>query len=141
METKMLSFSLKSDQSELDTLCHKLEKFGKSIRLSKKCMLEINLALDELFTNIISYGFRDDLEHQVKIQIMRENGTLTLCVEDDGIPFNPFKTKEVELPCDIEGCNIGGLGLHLVKKLMDQVCYERCEGKNKLTLKKAVEIN
>jgi serine/threonine-protein kinase RsbW len=140
METKMLSFSLKNDQSELDTLCLKVEKFGKSLRLSKKCIMEINLALDELFTNIISYGFRDDLEHLVKIQIMRENGTLTLCVEDDGIPFNPLKTKEVELPCDIEDCNIGGLGLHLVKKLMDRVCYERCEGKNKLTLKKAIEI-
>ena len=104
-------------------------------------MLEINIALDELFTNIISYGFRDDLEHLVKIQIMRENCTLTLCVEDDGIPFNPLKAKDIELPCDIEDYKIGGLGLHLVKKLMDQVCYERCEGKNKLTLKKEIEKN
>ena len=140
METKMLSFNLKSDQSELETLCQKLEKFGKSLKLSKKCILEINLALDELFSNIISYGFKDDLEHLVKIQIIRENGTLTLCVEDDGIPFNPLETKEIELPCDIESSNIGGIGLQLVKKLMDQVCYERCEGKNKLTLKKAIEI-
>jgi anti-sigma regulatory factor (Ser/Thr protein kinase) len=97
--------------------------------------------LDELFTNIISYGFRDHLEHLVKIKIMRENGTLTLCVEDDGIPFNPLKAKEVELPCDIEGYHIGGLGLHLVKKLADQLCYERFEGKNRLTLKKAIERN
>lgn len=141
METKRLSFSLKSNKSELETLCQKLEKFGKSLRLSKKCILEINLALDELFTNIISYGFQDDLEHLVKIQIMRENGTLTLCVEDDGIPFNPLATKEIELPCDIDSCKIGGLGLHFVKKLMEQVCYERCEGRNKLTLKKAIERN
>jgi anti-sigma regulatory factor (Ser/Thr protein kinase) len=141
METKMLSFNLKSDQSELDILRQKLEKFGKLLRLSKKCIFEINLVLDELFSNIISYGFRDDLEHLVKIQIMRENGTLTLCVEDDGIPFNPLKTKELELPCDIEGYNIGGLGLHLVKKLMDKVCYERCEGKNRLTLEKAILTN
>ena len=141
METKRLSFSLKSNKSELETLCQKLEKFGKSLRLSKKCILEVNLALDELFTNIISYGFQDDLEHLVKIQIMRENGTLTLCVEDDGIPFNPLATKEIELPCDIESCKIGGLGLHFVKKLMEQVCYERCEGRNKLTLKKAIERN
>ena len=141
METKMLSFSLKSDKSELDTLCQKLKKFGKSLKLSKKCIMEINLALDELFTNIISYGFKDNLEHLVKIQIMRENGTLTLCVEDDGIPFNPLETKEIELPCDIEGCKIGGIALHFVKKLMEQVCYERCEGKNKLTLKKAIERN
>jgi anti-sigma regulatory factor (Ser/Thr protein kinase) len=92
-------------------------------------------------TNIISYGFRDHLEHLVKIQLMRENGTLTLCVEDDGIPFNPLATKEIELPCNIEGCKIGGLGIHLVKNLMEQVRYERCEGKNKLTLKKAIERN
>jgi serine/threonine-protein kinase RsbW len=137
----MLSFDLKSDQSELDTLSRKLEKVGGSLNLPKKCIFEINLVLDELFTNIISYGFRDDLEHLVKIQILRENGTLTLCVEDDGIPFNPLETKEIELPCDIEDCNIGGLGLHLVKKLMDQVFYERCEGKNRLTLKKAVGKN
>jgi serine/threonine-protein kinase RsbW len=101
--------------------------------------LEINLALDELFTNIISYGFRDDLEHQVKIQIMRENGTLNLFVEDDGIPFNPLETKKIVPSRDIENCRIGGIGLHLVKKLMDQVCYERCKGKNKLTLKKAID--
>jgi anti-sigma regulatory factor (Ser/Thr protein kinase) len=141
MKTKMLSFSLKSDKSELDTLCQKLEKFGKSLKLSKKCIMEINLALDELFTNIILYGFKDNLEHLVKIQIMRDNGTLTMCVEDDGIPFNPLETKEIELPSNIEGCKIGGLGLHFVKKLMEQVCYERCEGKNKLTLKKAIGRN
>jgi anti-sigma regulatory factor (Ser/Thr protein kinase) len=58
METKMLSFILKSDKSELDTLCQKLDKFGKSLRLSKKCIVEINLALEALFTNIISYGFK-----------------------------------------------------------------------------------
>jgi serine/threonine-protein kinase RsbW len=57
-------------------------------------MLEINLALDELFTNIISYGFRDDLEHLVKIQIMRENGTLTLCVEDNQINEISFVESE-----------------------------------------------
>lgn len=139
METKMLSFNLRSDQSELDTLCQKLEKLGKSLRLSKKCIMEINLALDELFTNIISYGFKDGLEHLVKIQILLENGTLNLCIEDDGIPFNPLEVEEVERACDIEGCNIGGLGLHLVKTLMDMVCYERCEGRNKLMLKKAIE--
>jgi S1-C subfamily serine protease len=90
--------------------------------------------------NIVRRLISYDLEC-LKIQIMRENGTLTLCVEDDGIPFNPLETKEVELPCNIEGCKIGGLGIHLVKKFMDQVCYERCEGKNKLTLKKAIERN
>jgi anti-sigma regulatory factor (Ser/Thr protein kinase) len=141
METKTMSINLKNDQAELDTLNRKLEKVGSLLSLPKKCLFDINLVLDELFTNIISYGFKDHLDHLVKIKIIRENGTLTLCVEDDGIPFNPVAAEEIERPGDIEGLDIGGIGLRLVMKLMDQVCYERCKGKNKLTLKKAIEKN
>ena len=60
METKMLSFNLKNDLAELDILCRKLEKLGCSFSLPKKCIFEINLSLDELFSNIISYGFKDN---------------------------------------------------------------------------------
>ena len=59
MAKNTLSFKLKSDLSELDALCRNLEKFGQSFGLSKKCIFEANLALDELFTNIISYGYVD----------------------------------------------------------------------------------
>ena len=59
MAKNKVSFKLKSNLSELDALCQNLEKFGQSFGLSKKCIFEANLALDELFTNIISYGFDD----------------------------------------------------------------------------------
>ena len=59
MAKKEFSFELKSSLSELDNLCENLEDFGQKIGLSKKLIFEVNLALDELFTNIISYGFRD----------------------------------------------------------------------------------
>ena len=62
MAPKAYSFELKSDLSELDTLCQHLETFGQKIGLSKKFIFEVNLVLDELFTNIISYGFDDDDE-------------------------------------------------------------------------------
>jgi len=63
MATKEYSFELKSSLDELDQLCQNLETFGKKFGLSKKLIFEINLALDELFTNIISYGFKDNQEH------------------------------------------------------------------------------
>ena len=141
MGTKMLSFNLKGDQTELDTLCRKLEKVGSLLSLTKKCIFEINLVLDELFTNIISYAFKDAVVHLIKIQIARDNGTLTLCVEDDGIPFNPTTTEEIELPCEIDRCDIGGVGIRIVKRLMDHIFYERFEGRNRLTLKKAIDKN
>jgi anti-sigma regulatory factor (Ser/Thr protein kinase) len=138
MPQKKYSFKLKSSLSELDKLCQNVEKFGHTIGLSKKFIFEINLALDELFTNIISYGFKDDEEHVIKITILPQNDTLCLCIEDDGIPFNPAEVQEPDLKCSIEECKIGGLGIHLAKNLMDEVCYERCGDKNILTLKKTI---
>ena len=138
MPKKKYTFKLKSTLSELDKLCEQLEKFGQSLGLSKKCIFEINLALDELFTNIISYGFGDDDEHLIEVTITPQNETLCLCIEDDGVPFNPVDAKEPDLECTVEDCKIGGLGIHLIRNLMDEICYKRCGDKNVLTLKKNI---
>ena len=139
MAKKSYSFELKSDLSELDSLCQNLETFGNRFGLSKKLIFEINLALDELFTNIISYGFKDGKEHIVKVTLTPENDELCLCIEDDGKPFNPIEFETPDVSCSVEECKIGGLGIHIMKKLMDEVCYARCENKNMLTLKKKIE--
>ena len=139
MAKNQVSFKLKSNLSELDALCQKLEKFGESMGLSKKCIFEANLALDELFTNIISYGFDDKNEHTIRITISLQNDELVFNIEDDGMPFNPTEAETPDLECTIEECRIGGLGIHLAKNLMDEVCYQRCKDKNILTLKKKIK--
>ena len=138
MAKNTYSFELKSDLSELDRLCQNLETFGQKFGLSKKLIFEINLALDELFTNIISYGFQDDKEHVVRITLTPENDQLCLCIEDDGRPFNPIDFESPDVACSVEKCKIGGLGIHIMKKLMDDICYERCDDKNVLNLKKKI---
>ena len=139
MAKKSYSFELKSSLSELDELCQNLETFGKKFGLSKKLIFEINLALDELFTNIISYGFKDDKEHRIKVTLTPRNNELCLCIEDDGKPFNPVDVESPDVACSVEECKIGGLGIHIMKKLMDEVCYERCGDKNVLNLKKKID--
>lgn len=138
MAQKEYSFELKSSLSELDNLCENLEDFGQKIGLSKKLIFEINLALDELFTNIISYGFGDEEEHIIKVTITPQNEELCLCIEDDGIPFNPIDFESPDVACSVENCKIGGLGIHIMRKLMDEICYQRCDDKNILTLKKTL---
>jgi len=59
-------------------------------------------------------------------------------VEDDGIPFNPLDAAGPEVSRDLDSINIGGFGIHLMKKMMDDIDYQRVEGKNKLILKKCV---
>ena len=132
-------FELKSKLSELKSLCSHLEDYGKMMELSKKCLFEINLGLDELFTNIISYGFKDQSEHQVKFTFAKVKDTLVVKVEDDGVPFNPLEVASPNISQDLDSINIGGMGIHLVKKMMDDIDYRRDEGKNKLILTKCID--
>ena len=131
-------FELKSKLSELKALCSHLENCGNMMELPKKCLFEINLGLDELFTNIISYGFKDQAEHQIKFTLAKDKNTLVVHVEDDGIPFNPLDVAGPEVSQDLDSIKIGGLGIHLVKKMMDNIDYQRAKGKNKLILTKCL---
>jgi anti-sigma regulatory factor (Ser/Thr protein kinase) len=133
------SFELRNDLSELTNLGEKLESVGSALGLSRRCLFEINLALDELFTNIISYGFQDQSEHFIRVHISTDCDVLTVVLEDDGIAFNPVDRIPPELPCSLEECKVGGLGIHLVKNLVDDVVYQRRPHTNVLTLKKNIE--
>jgi serine/threonine-protein kinase RsbW len=138
MNSHNYSFELKSDLDELKTLYRHLNQFGEITGLSEDCITDINICLDELFTNIVSYGFVNDLEHIVRFAINLEDRVLTLNIEDDGIPFDPLEKKDPEIPDDLIDVRIGGLGIHIVRKLMDNLAYKREQGKNKLTLTKFV---
>ena len=71
-------------------------------------------------------------------RLHKEYNPATIYVEDDGVPFNPLEVKDPETPTDLIDVKIGGLGIHFIKQLMDDVCYDRNRGKNKLTLKKSI---
>ena len=136
-----ISFKLKNSLSELDTLREHLERYAESIGLPKKCTFEINLALEELFTNIFSYGFTDNTEHWIKIKISHDDETLIIRIEDDGVPFNPIAAEKPDIESPPEERKIGGLGIHLIKQLMDEIAYERIDNHNFLTMKKTIQTS
>jgi serine/threonine-protein kinase RsbW len=139
MESNKYSFELKNDLSELEALCQHLKKFGQVNGLPEACITDVNICLDELFTNIVSYGFEDDLAHIIRFTMNLDNQVLTLSIEDEGIPFNPLEKKYPEVPADLIDVRIGGLGIHIVRKLMDDIRYDRKQGTNKLTMKKSIQ--
>ncbi len=95
---------------------------------------KINLSLDDLINNIISYGYSDELEHMIDIQFKLFENSLMVVVEDDGVPFNPFDGDGVDVSLSIEERAIGGLGIHLIKKLMNSSDYQRQANKNAVVL-------
>ncbi len=141
MEPHNYSFKLNMELSELETLNRQLHAFGERTQLSESAILEINVCLDELFTNIVSYGYEGNLEDHIYFTFTLMDDVLTIRVEDQGIPFNPLGVKPPEKVYDLDNLQVGGLGIHIVKKLMDDICYKRYQGKNNLTLKKFIRAN
>jgi len=138
MAAQEYKFELKNDLSELKVLNQHLNNWAEDTNLTPNSILRINICLDELFTNIVSYGFEDDLEHKIKFTLNADKVLLTINIEDDGIPFNPLEKIDPDFPDNVESAIIGGLGIHIIKKLMDNVHYERKLG-NKLTMKKNIQ--
>ena len=131
-------FRLRNDLSELETLRQKLDRFKTEAGIPDRTILEVNLILDELFSNIVCCGFRDMGDHWVEIAISRRGNVLTLCVRDDGIPFNPSTAAPMDMKCPLEDRRIGGIGIHLVKNLSDKMTYRRSKDRNIITLKKKI---
>ncbi|WP_320172730.1 ATP-binding protein [Maridesulfovibrio sp.] len=132
------SFSLKSDISELRVLAEKIESFGSEHGVSDKTVFELNLVLDELFTNLVSYGCKSD-RHKFDIVMELKDGVLTIWIEDDGKEFNPLDAPEPDVGCKCEERKVGGLGIHFMRKMMDSIEYAWKDGRNKLTLTKNIQ--
>jgi anti-sigma regulatory factor (Ser/Thr protein kinase) len=128
--------ALKNQLSELDRLNQSLAEFGRRHGLSSKIMHDLNLALEEIVTNVISHGYTDDREHEISVRLSMRAGEVNVEVEDDGQPFNPVELPEPDTTQSLEKRAVGGLGIHLVRKLMDGLEYRREGERNFLTMKK-----
>lgn len=128
--------TLKNQLSEVVKLEKILDEFGRNQHIPVGILSAMNLALEEILANIISYGYQDTQEHKISLRLILEENALIAEVEDDGIPFNPLNVQGPDITLPIEDRPIGGLGIHLTKKMMDGIDYEQRDGKNLLRLRK-----
>ena len=135
MSAPVLNLTLKNDLSELARLAAAIESHGESCGWPMKWVMNLNISLDELITNIVSYGYLDSDEHEIRVTLTDRNGSLVTVLEDDGLEFNPFvSAPEPDLDASVEERRIGGLGVYFVKSLMDEATYERVDNLNRITL-------
>ena len=135
MSAPALLLTLKTDLSELARIAEAIEAHGESHGWPPKWILNLNLSLDELITNIVSYGYQDSDEHEIRVTLTEQNGSLVVVLEDDGIAFDPFTAAPApDLEASVEERRIGGLGVYFVKTLMDEATYERLDSHNRITL-------
>jgi sigma-B regulation protein RsbU (phosphoserine phosphatase) len=128
------SIIIVNDLKQITKALEWFEAFAIENKIPFATIQKINIVLDELLNNIISYGYNDEDEHEIEIEVELRGERLILIISDDGIPFNPFKNEPVDIMVSVEEREIGGLGVHLVKTLMDEYEYNRQIDKNIITL-------
>ena|ERR1700687_1766646 len=129
---------LKNQFAALERLSQGVEEFGSRHNLTPKLIFAVTLALDEIVTNVISYAYDDGKEHDILVRLLRGTDDLTVEVEDAGRPFNPLTARVPDLNTQLADREVGGLGIHLVRKLMDDLEYRREQGKNILVMRRKV---
>ncbi len=119
-----------------DFVNEELEKIGCSF----KAMTQIDIVIDELFSNIAYYAYKPNVGPvTVLVDVVDDPACVFITFMDNGKPFNPLEARDPDTTLSAEDRKIGGLGIFLVKKTMDEVSYEFADGKNILRIKKSVK--
>ena len=112
-----------------------LDRVAEQYRLPRGVVTDLRIALDEVVSNILKYAYADDGGHDISIHCEIRDGQLETTVEDDGEAFDPLEAPRPDLDVPMASRKVGGLGIHFVKELMNEVTYERIGGRNRLTLR------
>ncbi len=129
---------INNNLSEIEKLSKAVAEFGKINNLSSEVIYDVRLALEEVVSNIIKYGFEDNYEHQISIEMNLQGETLSIKIKDAGKPFNPLEVKNANLEKPFDEREIGGMGIYLVQQLMDELRYNREKDNNVLLLRKHI---
>ncbi|MFO7446015.1 MAG: ATP-binding protein [Ignavibacteriaceae bacterium] len=127
---KILNLELTNSLTETETIIHLVEQHLADNNCREEILFNINLVVDEVFSNIVRYAFTNNTEHKILFSAYKNGNDLTLEFIDEGKPFNPLKQKAPDITGDIEKRKAGGLGIHLVKKFSKSIIYKRENEKN-----------
>ena len=134
---KRLSLQVEANLDALQQVQNAVEEFGEAQNWPQKLIYQINLVLEELSVNIINYAYDGDEAQKFDIRMELEAGTLTIDIIDGGRALNPLsEAPEPDLTSEVEDRPIGGLGVYLVRTVMDDLHYRREMDKNHITLVK-----
>ena len=129
---------VKNSLDEIGRLSEAIEEFFGA-HTSPGAVSAVNLAVEELVTNVMSYAFPDGGEHDIRVDLSLDADGLTAAVGDDGPAYNPLEREAPDTDATLDDRPVGGLGIHLVRQLMDDVAYARRDGRNIITVRKRDE--
>ena len=140
METiEKQSISLPNDVQKVPQLAAFIEEVAESHGTDLSVTMSINLALEEAVVNVMNYAYPEGSSGEIDITVDFRDGYLIFTISDAGKPFDPTKVSDPDTSLSAEDRPIGGLGIHLVRQIMDEVSYTYENNRNILTLKKKIQ--
>ena len=128
--------TLQNDLKQVEQLNSFVKEMMGRLNIEKPLSRQLQLAVEEAVVNVMEYAYPTDKTGDVSVRMTSDGHRLKIIITDSGIPFNPTEAATADTTLSAEERPIGGLGIFLVRKLMDSINYERIDGKNVLTLRK-----
>ena len=133
MEKKLV---LKNEISEINKLATFVEELGDELNLTPDLVFNLNLVLEEAVSNVILYAYSKGEQQEISLSANVSDNNLVFVLTDSGKEFDPTQAPDADITLSAEERQIGGLGIFLIRQIMNQIEYQRIDGKNVLTLGK-----
>jgi serine/threonine-protein kinase RsbW len=130
---------IKNKISELEKVAQFVEEIGEELGLNMELQMNLNLVMEEMVTNVIFYAYPQDEEADIELLAKSDGKELTFVLSDQGKEFDPTAKEDADLDVNPAERELGGMGIFIVKNIMNKVTYQRLEGKNLLTMTKGLE--
>ncbi len=129
---------LKNQVGELERVNQFIEEIGAELRLDDELLMNLNLVMEEMVSNVIFYAYPEGTTADIELLAESDGKELTFVLSDQGEAFDPTAKEDADVDIDPAEREIGGMGIFIVKNIMNRVTYQRLEGRNLLTMQKSI---
>ena len=129
---------IKNKISELEKIAQFIEEIGEELGLSMELQMNLNLVMEEMVTNVIFYAYPQEEEADIELLVKSDGKELTFVLSDQGKEYDPTAKEDSDMSVNPAERELGGMGIFIVKNIMNNVTYQRLEGKNLLTMTKGI---
>jgi serine/threonine-protein kinase RsbW len=131
---------IKNQVGELEHVNQFIEEIGEELGLDMELQMNLNLVMEEMVSNVIFYAYPEGQVEEIELVAESDGKELTFVLTDQGKEFDPTLKDDADPNVNPMERDIGGMGIYIVKNIMNQVTYQRLEGKNLLTMKKSINV-
>ncbi len=132
--SRKMAIVLENKLEELSVLTQMLQVFLRPYQMPSATLYALELTLEEILVNIISYAYKDDTSHEIEFKVEVDENMIAMKFIDEGTPFNPLTVKRADTQQPMMERGVGGLGISVVRKMRDMMEYQRKNDKNILRI-------